>query len=429
MKPLISIIVPCYNVETYLHRCIDSLVHQTLGLEQLEIILVNDASTDSTYARLCEWEKRYPDNILVINCTENGRQGTARNLGIHYASGTYLAFVDADDWVEPDMYEFMTQKAIAHDADMVICNMDKRTSDGTSIPCTRWKNEFIDIQTPEDKSSFLLNALHYTTCVNFIYNRDWFTANDLFFPEKLLYEDHIMFLVYASANRIYASDKIFYHYFINTAGTVGTNKNPFDRLLVHAQLYPRLCEKQFSSIKNISDFNYFDKCFAETAFYGVAPTGDQKLLQYIKDILFQTVPDICNNPYYCRDIPLPNITVELLLHPLVEQDVTADAFKLFLRRYRYCLNFPGSLVYCDMLIRLHRKLELQQHQKNFTSGLLPEVIDELLKICKRYCLEPFAHTDAAELFLKSITKICDSNDFEVEELMDLIYDFSVTITI
>lgn len=94
MKPLVSIVIPCYNMEASIDYCIDALIHQTVEVAQLEIILVNDASTDSTYEKLLEWENRYPNSILVINCAEHMGEDSARNLGAQYASGNYLSFAD-----------------------------------------------------------------------------------------------------------------------------------------------------------------------------------------------------------------------------------------------------------------------------------------------------------------------------------------------
>ena len=67
----VSIIIPCYNAERYIDRCVLSLVNQTIGIDNLELIFVNDASTDHTYEKLCEWEVKYSESIMVINCDEN----------------------------------------------------------------------------------------------------------------------------------------------------------------------------------------------------------------------------------------------------------------------------------------------------------------------------------------------------------------------
>jgi glycosyltransferase involved in cell wall biosynthesis len=101
----ISVIIPCYNVEAYIDRCLESVMSQTIGLEHLEVIAVNDASTDRTLEKLYQWERRFPENIMVITYEKNIRQGGARNIGLQYASGEYIGFVDADDWIDSAMYQ------------------------------------------------------------------------------------------------------------------------------------------------------------------------------------------------------------------------------------------------------------------------------------------------------------------------------------
>lgn len=101
----ISVIVPCYNCAEYVSNCINSILNQTIGFENIELLLIDDASTDNTSDILKKYEERYPDNIGVILCEKNGRQGTARNIGLQYASGEYVSFVDSDDWIRSDMYE------------------------------------------------------------------------------------------------------------------------------------------------------------------------------------------------------------------------------------------------------------------------------------------------------------------------------------
>ena len=105
MEEKISIIIPCYNAEQYIDRCLASVVNQSIGLDKLEIICVNDASTDGTWEKLCFWERQYQNEILLVDCEENGKLGKARNIGLAHASGKYVAFLDADDWMELDSYE------------------------------------------------------------------------------------------------------------------------------------------------------------------------------------------------------------------------------------------------------------------------------------------------------------------------------------
>lgn len=428
MEPLISIIIPCYNAENYIDRCMNSLVHQTLGLEQLEIILVNDASTDSTYEKLLEWESRYPDSVLVINCAENIRQGGARNLGIRYARGTYLGFVDADDWVELDIYEKLIDKALFYQTDIVICNNDRPCSDGTMGLCHDWEEEFVCIKNWEERKNFILKRRSHTQAWLQIYNREWFINNNIQFPEKLFYEDLIMFLVYALADRIYISNERLYHYYKHAGSTVVNNKNPLDRVAVEIFLYSTLCKEQFHGIRDLVDFNFYDKAFSETIFCSVIHTNDLELLLYLKQVLLQYVPDIVTNPYYRRDLPLPDAGIELLLHPIVEHDVTPESLALFRQRTFYCWKFRKALAYLDYLTKARRRLEQVMEKHTPDLKFLLETADDLCQLCQRYCLEPFAHKDKAILFCEDIIRLC-SDTSHCQELLDLIDDFSVAITL
>ena len=102
MTPLVSIIVPVFNVEKYLKKCLDSLVEQTL--KEIEIICINDCSTDESLSILQEYEKK-DDRIIVVDLHKNIKQGGARNGGLRIAKACYVAFVDSDDWVDKNMYK------------------------------------------------------------------------------------------------------------------------------------------------------------------------------------------------------------------------------------------------------------------------------------------------------------------------------------
>lgn len=115
----VSIIVPFYNVEKYIEKCLTSLVNQTL--EEIEIILVNDGSKDNSIKVAKDFEQKYPAKIRYYEKL-NGGLGDARNFGIKFAKGEYLAFLDSDDYVEPTMYEEMYEMAIKEKSDMVECD-------------------------------------------------------------------------------------------------------------------------------------------------------------------------------------------------------------------------------------------------------------------------------------------------------------------
>lgn len=117
MKPKISVIVPIYNVECYLSRCLDSLLSQSFS--DIEIITVNDGSTDASVEILYEYAQK--DSRIVVIEKENGGVSSARNEGVRAANGEYIGFVDPDDWVDKDMYESLYNTAMDEKADIVMC--------------------------------------------------------------------------------------------------------------------------------------------------------------------------------------------------------------------------------------------------------------------------------------------------------------------
>lgn len=114
----ISVIIPVYNIEKYLPKCLNSILDQTL--KDIEIICVNDGSVDNSLMILREYANKH-ENIVIIN-KENAGPGAARNSGIAVAKGEYIGFVDGDDFIEPEMYEALYKKAVKYDADVAITN-------------------------------------------------------------------------------------------------------------------------------------------------------------------------------------------------------------------------------------------------------------------------------------------------------------------
>lgn len=130
-NPILSVVVPIYNVERFLPKCLDSILGQTL--EGVEIVCVDDGSPDASGKIAENYALSYP-NIKVIH-RSNGGLGAARNTGIENASGIFVGFVDSDDWVEPDMYERLYQAAIDSNADIVVGG--HRDSSEQRVMCTK----------------------------------------------------------------------------------------------------------------------------------------------------------------------------------------------------------------------------------------------------------------------------------------------------
>lgn len=245
----ISVIIPCYNVEDYIDRCVRSLVSQTIGVECLELIFVDDASTDDTVNKLSLWESRYPQSILVVVCEENGRQGRARNIGMEYASAPYISYVDADDWVEPQIFQELYDKAVQYDVDVITCRSGRDYGDGRLFALEEIchnRDELFTIENIEDRKNLLDMKLGHVW--GKLYKKDFILENGLAFPEGTTYEDNyfggIMCFVLTS---FYVLDKVYYHYFANPCSTV-TARNSLhhlERLDVETALYEELCRRGY----------------------------------------------------------------------------------------------------------------------------------------------------------------------------------------
>lgn len=221
---LISIIIPCYNAEAYLPRCFASLQKQTIGMENLELIFLDDASTDHTWDTLQAIENACPSSVLIVHCDENSGAGAVRNLGLSYASCPYVAFLDADDWVEPDMYQLLYDKMVQYHCDIVRCHFirdygvsETVLSDSPLTPDDR----LLLIDTIEKRKAFLLTDSLGTTVWDKLFCREFLARHHLTFEEGLAYEEHsFCSLLYLYARHVYILEKQLYHYYVNDTSIV-----------------------------------------------------------------------------------------------------------------------------------------------------------------------------------------------------------------
>lgn len=226
MSPLISIIVPVYNIKEYLPRCVASICAQTY--QNLEILLVDDGSTDGT-EKLCD-SLAEKDNRIRVFHKENGGSSSARNLGIANAKGSYLGFVDSDDYIEPDMYERLMQVLTEHDARMAQIGRDEVDEAGEKL---------VDICTPPKQltcyntEAFLKELLLHKGDCSFCTK---LVAKELFakeqFPIGVLNEDfHLLVNMLSDIDCLYSLPGYGYHVCYRMgSNTRKTDRNEFSRV-------------------------------------------------------------------------------------------------------------------------------------------------------------------------------------------------------
>ncbi|WP_434798704.1 glycosyltransferase family 2 protein [Terrisporobacter vanillatitrophus] len=207
MNPKISIIVPVYKVETYLNKCIDSILEQTF--KDFELILVDDGSPDRC-GNICDEYAKRDDRIVVIH-KDNGGISSARNVGLDIARGDYIGFVDSDDWIDLNMYKILFDNIKIKNGDMCVCDYKKVYSDN-SLNIIEESNEHIceTLSKIEALKKIYSNkSTQFIVVWNKLFKKTLF--DNLKFEMNRIYEDAFIIneLIYKSKKVIYLNNKLY----------------------------------------------------------------------------------------------------------------------------------------------------------------------------------------------------------------------------
>ncbi len=225
MEELISIIVPIYNVKSYLRKCVNSVCSQTL--KNLEIILVDDGSNDGSEV-ICDELKKKDKRILVIH-QENAGESAARNTGLFYAKGKYIGFIDSDDYIETNMFEELYKSLLCNKADISMCSDVYEDENGKIISSKTMKKAVLDGQ--KAFQYFFQDKITGGVC-NKLFKKSIIDKHTLNFNKSIKYGPDILFLgeyLYYS-NIVVITDKVLYHYIYHTLSICNKMKtdNVFD---------------------------------------------------------------------------------------------------------------------------------------------------------------------------------------------------------
>lgn len=212
----VSVIVPIYNVEDYLRRCLESLVNQTL--KEIQIILVNDGSPDHSQDIINEYVQLYPEKIVSV-VKENGGLSDARNYGIPYAKGEYIGFVDSDDYLDITMYEKLYDKAKETESDIVICGYYGVNEETGGLRHFQKGNMIQFEKNLHENPKLLYTNAPYAW--NKIYKRTLFLETGIRFPKGKIYEDiATIYPLMLYANKISKVDEPLYYYILKRKGAI-----------------------------------------------------------------------------------------------------------------------------------------------------------------------------------------------------------------
>ena len=253
----ISVIIPIYNVEKYLKRCVDSVLRQE-GVS-LEIILVDDGSTDSS-GKICD---NYVSNFTNIRCQhiKNSGPSTAKNVGYDMATGNYVAFIDSDDEIKPNMFSQMLLSGYQNDADIVCCNYIQTDEEG-KISHTKHTGQEYVLTQEEALKAILIKDKIYSQCWTKIYKRDTMLKNNVRNTEGLKTEEDFIYNIqaFACSKTVCIVDKPLYIY---THRSRSLSKDYYrnhisqyiDNRILRLELVDNIIKERFPHLKEYSTYH------------------------------------------------------------------------------------------------------------------------------------------------------------------------------
>ena len=283
--PKVSVIVPVYNTENYIEKCLNSIVNQTL--EDIEIIVVDDGSTDNSEIIINKFIEEYPEKIKYYK-KENGGLSDARNYGLTYATGEYIGFVDSDDYIDISMYEKMYDLAKKEEADIVECDFAWIYPNKTKI------DTGIEYKTKED----LFISSRVMAC-NKIFKKE--IINDIKFPKGLRYEDvEFFYKLLPDVNKISVLKEPLYYY-IQRESSISNlqNERTAEIFTILNNIIEFYKEKSiYDKFKTELEYMYI-RFLLGSSFLRMVKINDKKvrkeLLQKTIDLLYEKFPNWKNN--------------------------------------------------------------------------------------------------------------------------------------
>ncbi len=298
-NPKVSVVIPIYNVEKYLRQCLDSVINQTL--KDIEIICVDDGSPDNCGAIIDEYAKK--DNRIVAIHKENGGYGSAINYGFSIAKGEYIGIVESDDWIAPNMYELLYNKAIQTGAEIVkgaFWNVKDSINDNKSI------SKFV-VKLYNRHETFTLNEdpeilSHFASIWSSVYKRDWLEKCNIKLVEDIKPYEDLPFAAeaYSSANLIALMPEPIYFYRQDAANS---SNNAVKRTIVnYVRQRSRVRDKLISYncySDEVKEYYWKIAYMGSLDFYNKPNNKFQKeFYSLMKDLFKKAIDDKCEFKYF-----------------------------------------------------------------------------------------------------------------------------------
>lgn len=294
MDKKISIIVPVYNASQFLDKCMESIINQTY--KKLEIILVDDGSTDSSLEICNKYASK--DNRIEVISKENGGAASARNLGIGYSTGDYIAFVDSDDYIESNMYKQMMNINEEYDCDVVMCDCYKENEKEKYIFSHNIREGYYDrdmLIKQYFPTLLMTNTVDYPPTISnwvCLFKREVIIKNNIRYKEGMRFSEDLLFgsqIMYYANSFYYMKGKCFYHYVMNESSVTHTYYK--DKWELMKKLYISIND----FFGNIGDYDFQRQIDISLLFIVYHCIGNVKNSSELKSIKTKNILKILND--------------------------------------------------------------------------------------------------------------------------------------
>lgn len=353
----VSIIIPIYNKEQYLEECMDSILKQSL--ESTEIILVDDGSTDSS-KKICE--SYLKDKRVSYYYQENEGLASARQTGINHAKGEYVGFIDADDWIEPNMFEKMYEKAKEHNADVVFCNRMYNNDSyrpSKDIPSGYYDRERILTEVLPKTLAYIgkkgeKRAISWSNCRR-IYRKKLLEDNNFKFDKRFRRSQDLQLTYEAmlcAKSFYHLGDDYFYHArTVSDSLARGYTKNMWN-------LYIPLIERLYKDTENFKEVDLMDQMHLRAFFF-------------VTDCIENEFKPLCPNDNATKI----KLISEIINHPICDRyygHIEEEKLNPLYRKYYELIHEKKAAKLLDFTKRYRRKQEIRKKYINPAINFLTE---------------------------------------------------------
>lgn len=310
---LISVIIPVYNTEIYLRRCINSVLNQSY--KHLEIILIDDGSSDGS-GKICD-EYQMKDNRIKVIHQENAGQAAARNRGLDAANGNYIAFVDSDDYIEADMMEYLLNNLTEYNADIAVCGVKKVNLHGVTAGYFNENlKDFFVFDTYQAMEQLIDNKIINFSLCDKLFRRTLF--EQLRFREGIIFEDmELIYQLVDKAKKIVYSAEVKYNYVLSDDSTIRQvfNIKKMSAIYVYEEILQFYKNKYPEFYEHALCF-FMDICLSNLYEIEITKNFKQEK-KYLLKRIWEIYPAVINSPHCRKAVKIKLKALKMNIHMFI----------------------------------------------------------------------------------------------------------------